>query len=153
MNDWERHVFKVTLMREPDLQRATFLGFKRFKIFHNFKTTFWPYISNFCVLISFQANVLFLYQRIEVQKRKSVRKIFRYFSILSLSKNIEKTSIYLKDDQQIQLILPAKFSRDKGRFLFSRDGKSCISIFHYAIFLLLYKSLSIPYLHSPVNSV
>ena len=108
-------------MREPDLQRITFLGFKIFKIFQNFKTTFGYYLSNFCVLISFQANVLFLYQRIKVQKRKSTRKTFRYFSFLS--KNIEKISIYLEDDQQIQLILPAKFSRDKGRFLFPRWKK------------------------------
>ena len=108
-------------MREPDLQRITFLGFKIFKIFQNFKTTFGYYLSNFCVLISFQANVLFLYQRIKVQKRKSARKTFRYFSFLS--KNIEKISIYLEDDQQIQLILPAKFSRDKGRFLFPRWKK------------------------------
>ena len=32
--------FKFTVMREPDLQRITFLGFKIFKIFQNFKTTF-----------------------------------------------------------------------------------------------------------------
>ena len=58
--------FKFTVMREPDLQRITFLGFKIFKIFQNFKTTFGYYLSNFCVLVSFQANVLFLYQRIKV---------------------------------------------------------------------------------------
>ena len=108
-------------MREPDLQRITFLGFKIFKIFHNFKTTFAYYLPNFCVLISFQANVLFLYQRIKVQKRKSARKTFRYFSFVS--KNIETISIYWEDDQQIQLILPAKFSRDKERFLFPRWNK------------------------------
>ena len=102
-------------MREPDLQRITFLGFKIFKIFQNLKTTFGYYLFNFCVLISFQANVLFLYQRTEVQKRKSTQKTFRYFSFLS--KNIEKISIYLEDDKQIQLILPAKFSRDKAKFL------------------------------------
>ena len=108
-------------MREPDLQRITFLGFKIFKIFQNFKTTFGYYLCNFCDLVSFQANVLFLYQRIEVQKRKSARKMFNYFSFLS--KNIKKISLYLKDDQQIQLILPAKFSRDNGRFLFRRWKK------------------------------
>ena len=108
-------------MQEPDLQRITFLGFKVFKIFQNFKTIFGYYLSNFCVLISFQANVLFLYQRIKVQKRKSARKTFRYFSCLS--KNIEKVSIYWEDDQQIQLILPTKFSRDNGRFLFPRWKK------------------------------
>ena len=58
--------FRFTVMREPDLQRITFLGFKIFKIFQNFKTTFGYYLFNFCVLISFQANVLFLYQRTEV---------------------------------------------------------------------------------------
>ena len=108
-------------MREPDLQRITFLGFKIFKIFQNFKTTFRYYLSNFCVLVSFQANVLFLYQRIKVQKRRSARKTFRYFSFPS--KNIEKIYIYQEDDQQIQLILPAKFSRNKGRFLFPRWKK------------------------------
>ena len=108
-------------MREPDLQRITFLGFKILKIFQNFKTTLGYYLSNFCVLISFQVNVLFLYQRIEVQKRKSARKTFRYFSFVS--KNSEKIYIYLEDDQQIQLILPAKFSMDKGRFLFPRGKK------------------------------
>ena len=108
-------------MREPDLQRITFLGFKIFKIFQNFKTTFGYYLFNICVLISFQANVLFLYQRVVVQKRRSARKTFRYFSFLS--KNFEKNSIYLEDNQQIQLILPAKFSRDEGRFLFPRWKK------------------------------
>ena len=50
--------FKFAVMREPDLQRITlFLGFKLFKIFENFKTTFGYYLSNFCVLISFHANV------------------------------------------------------------------------------------------------
>ena len=58
--------FNFTVMREPDLQRITFLGFKIFKIFQNFKTTVRYYLSNFCVLISFQFNVLFFYQRIEV---------------------------------------------------------------------------------------
>ena len=58
--------FKFTVTREPDLQRITFLGFKIFKIFQNFKTTFGYYLSNFCVLISFQPNVLSLYHRIEV---------------------------------------------------------------------------------------
>ena len=113
--------FNFTVMREPDLQRITFLGFKIFKIFQNFKTTVRYYLSNFCVLISFQFNVLFFYQRIEVQKRKSARKTFRCFSLLS--KNIEKISIYLEDDQQIQLILPDKFSRDMGKFLFARWKK------------------------------
>ena len=108
-------------MREPDLQRTTFLGFEIFKIFQNFKSTFGYYLSNFCVLVSFQANVLFLYQRIKVSKRKSARKTFRCFSFLS--KNIEKMYVYLEDDQQIQLILPATFSRDKGRFLFPRWKK------------------------------
>ena len=43
--------FKFTAMQEPDLQRITFLGFKKFKIFQNFKTTFGYYLFNFCVLI------------------------------------------------------------------------------------------------------
>ena len=86
--------FKFTVMREPDLQRIKSLGFKMFKIFQNFKIIFGYYLSNFCVLISFQTNVLFLYQRIE--KRKSARKTFKYFSFLS--KNIEKISLYLEED-------------------------------------------------------
>ena len=50
--------FKFTVMQEPDLQGITlFLGFKLFKIFENFKTTFGYYLSDFCVLVSFQANV------------------------------------------------------------------------------------------------
>ena len=57
--------FKFTVMRQPDLQRITFLGFKIFETFKNFKTTVRYYLSNSCVLISFQANVLFLYQRVE----------------------------------------------------------------------------------------
>ena len=32
--------FKFTVMREHNLQRITFLGFKMIKIFQNFKTTF-----------------------------------------------------------------------------------------------------------------
>ena len=53
-------------MREPDVQRITFSGFKIFKISQNFKTTVGYYLPNFCVLISFQANVLFLHQIIAV---------------------------------------------------------------------------------------
>ena len=75
---------KFTVMQEPDLQRITFLGFRIFKIFQNFKTTSGYYLAIFCVFISFQANVLFLYQRIEM-----------YLSFLS--KNIEKISLYLED--------------------------------------------------------
>ena len=121
--------FKFTVIREPDLQRITFLGFKIFKIFQNYKTTFGYYLSNFCVLLSFQANVLFLYQN-----RKSARKIFRYFSFLS--KNIEKISIYLGDDEHIQLILQPNLVGISVDFCF-QDGRNCISILHYAIFLLL----------------
>ena len=58
--------FKLTVMREQDLQRILFLGFKIFKNFQNFKTTFRYYLPNFCVLTLFQTNVLFLYQTIEV---------------------------------------------------------------------------------------
>ena len=58
--------FKLRVMRESGLQRIAFLGFKIFKIFQNFKTTFGYYLADFYVLISFLANVLFLYQRIEV---------------------------------------------------------------------------------------
>ena len=108
-------------MQEPDLQRIATLGFKIFKIFQNFKTTFGYYLSNFCVLISFQVNVLFLYQRIEAQRRKLTRKTLKYFSFLS--KNIEKISLHLENVQHIQLILPVKFSRDKGRFVFPRWKK------------------------------
>ena len=135
-------------MREPDLQRITFLGFEIFKIFQDFKTTFGYYLSNFCVLVSFQAKVLFLYQRIKVQKRKLARKTFRYFSFLS--KIIEKMYIHWEDDQQIQLILPAKFSMDKRRFLFPRQRKMrqyCtlyhipfnIKKFQYTFFIFLSK--------------
>ena len=74
MIDWETHVFKFTVMREPDLQRIKFLGFKIFKIFQNFKTTFSHYLSNFCVLISFYANVLLLYQRMEDRRENRPEK-------------------------------------------------------------------------------
>ena len=40
-------------MREPELQRITFLGFKIFEIFQNFKATVLYYLFNVCVLISF----------------------------------------------------------------------------------------------------
>ena len=56
-----------------------------------------------------------------MKKRKLVRKTFKYLSFLS--KNIKKISLYLEDGQQIQLILPVKFSRDKGTFLFPRWKK------------------------------
>ena len=57
-------------------------------------------------------------------------------------KYIEKISMYLEDDWQNQLILPAKFSRDRGDFCF-QDGKSWISILHCNIFFLLKNSFSI----------
>ena len=53
---------KWTVMREPDLERITFLGFEIFKIFENFKTAFGCYLSNFCAFISFQVNVFFFIQ-------------------------------------------------------------------------------------------
>ena len=43
--------FKFTVMRESDLKRITFLGFKIFKIFQNFETTFGYYLSSFCVIV------------------------------------------------------------------------------------------------------
>ena len=57
---------EFTVMPEPNLQRITFLGFKILKIFQNFKTTLGYYLSNFFVLISFQANAPFLDQTVEV---------------------------------------------------------------------------------------
>ena len=125
---------KWTVMREPDLERITFLGFEIFKIFENFKTAFGCYLSNFSAFISFQVNVFFLYRRVEVQKRKPDRKTLRYFSFLG--KNIEKISMYLKDDYKIQLILPAKFSRDGRDFCF-QNSKRWVSILHCTLFLLL----------------
>ena len=57
---------KFTEVRELDRQRITlFLGFQLFKIFENFKTTFGYYLSNFCVIILFKANVFYSYQGIE----------------------------------------------------------------------------------------
>ena len=108
-------------MREPNLQRITFLGFKIFKIFQILKLLSGIIYLIFMSLFHFRPMFSFFYQRIEVQKRKSARKTFRCFSLLS--KNIEKISIYLEDDQQIQLILPDKFSRDMGKFLFARWKK------------------------------
>ena len=82
--------FKITVMRQPDVQRITlFLGFKLFKIFENFKTTFGYYLSNFCVFISFQANVSmfsFYTRALNCRSENRPEKIFRYFSCLS--KNI-----------------------------------------------------------------
>ena len=87
-------------MRGPDLHRTTlFLGFKLCKIFENFKTPFGYYLSNFCVLISFQVNVSMFsfYARVLKYRRENrSEKPVRYFSFLS--KNIEKISMYVKDD-------------------------------------------------------
>ena len=58
------------------------------------------------------------YTRIQkYRKRTSARNRFRQFFFLST--NIENISIYLEDDQQTELILPAKSSRN-GRSLFPR---------------------------------
>ena len=58
--------FKLTVMREPDHQRITlYWGFKLFKILRILKLLS-GIIYTFSVLISFQANVFFLYQSIEV---------------------------------------------------------------------------------------
>ena len=117
--------FKFTVMREPDLQRITlFLGFKLFKIFDNFKTIFGYYLFNFCVLVSFQANVSmfsFCSRVWQCRRENQSEKTFRYFSFLI--KNIEKISIYFEDDQQIELILPVKFSRNRGEISVSKMEK------------------------------
>ena len=126
--------FKFTVMREPGLQRVTFLGFKIFKISQNFKTLFGYYLPNFCVLMSFQDNVLFFYQRIEVQKRKSVRKTFRYFSFFS--KNIVYILYTWRMTNKFNWFYQPNLVGIRGNFCF-QNGKSCISILHYAIFLLL----------------
>ena len=49
--------FKFTVMRQPDLQRITLLGFKIFKTFKNFKTTVRYYLSNFPYFISGQCSL------------------------------------------------------------------------------------------------
>ena len=68
--------FKCTVMRESDYKEwlCWFLDYLRF--LRVLKTTFGYYLSNFCVLISLQANVLFLYEIMEVWKRKSAGKTF-----------------------------------------------------------------------------
>ena len=86
--------FKFTVLREPDLQRITFLGFRIFKMFQNFKTTFGYYLSNFCVLISGQCS-LFVPEDRSIEE-KIDPKTLRYFCFLS--ENTEKISIYLEDD-------------------------------------------------------
>ena len=127
--------FKFTVMREPDLQRITFLGFKIFKIFQNFKTTFGYCLSNFCVLISFHANVLFLYQRIEVQKRKSAWKTFRYLSLFLVK--ILKNFLYTwRMTNKFNWFYQPNLVGIRGDFCF-QDGKSCTSILRYVILLLL----------------
>ena len=51
--------FKFTVMEISDLQNKPFRFKISFKTFENFKTTLGYYLSNFCILISFQANIPF----------------------------------------------------------------------------------------------
>ena len=117
--------FKFTAMREPDLQGITFLGFTIFKILQNFKITFGYYLSNFCVLVSFQDNVLFLYQRI----KHSGTSLF-------LVKILKKFLYTWRMTSKFNWFYQPNLVGIRGDFCF-QDGKSCISILHYAIFLLL----------------
>ena len=52
--------FKFTVMRQLDLQRIAFLGFKLFKIFENFKTTFRYYYLTFASLFNTGQCLLFM---------------------------------------------------------------------------------------------
>ena len=66
--DWEKMFnFKFTVMRNADLQNSIVFRFKIwFNIIETSEANLGYYLINFCLLISFQANVLFLYQSIEV---------------------------------------------------------------------------------------
>ena len=66
-------------------------------------------------------SMFLFYTRIQkYRKRRSARNRFRQFFFLGT--NTENISIYLEDDQQIELILPTKSSRDGGS-LFPRWKK------------------------------
>ena len=67
------------------------------------------------------------------RRRTSARNRFRYFFFLSA--NTEEISIYVENDQQIQLNIPAESSRD----LCFLDEKICISILHCTIILFILK--------------
>ena len=121
--------FEFTVMWGPDLQRITFLDFKIFKIFQIFKTTSRYYLSNFCALISFQAEVLFLYQRIEVFEKHSGTSPF-------LVKILKKFLYTWRMTGKFNWLYQPNLVAIRGDFFF-QDRKICVSILHYAIFLLL----------------
>ena len=90
--------FEFKVMQELGYKEKHFFLLKvDLSILRNHIYIFWGYyLSNFCILISFQAIGSFLYWIIEHRKRTSVRNRFRYFFVLSI--NIEKLYIYLEDD-------------------------------------------------------
>ena len=71
------------------------------------------------------------------RRRTSARNRFRCFFFLSA--NTEEISIYVENEYQIQLNIPAESSRDGGRDLCFLDEKICISILHCTIILFILK--------------
>ena len=140
--------FKFTVMRQPDLQRITFLGFKIFKIFQNFKTIFQYYLFNFCALISFQTNVCTREQKYGRENRHEKHSSTSLF----LLKILKKFLYTWRMTNKFSWFYQTNLVGIRGDFCF-QDHKSCISILHCAILLLLQKIFSIPSLFFPVNCV
>ena len=121
--------FKFTVIQEPDLQRtALFLSFKLCKIFENFKTTFEYCLSNFCVTISFPANVSMFFfipeyrsveEKIGPKKHSGpslllVKILKKFLSILRMTKRFS----WFYQSNLIEI------GRREGGFLFQRWKKS-----------------------------
>ena len=116
--------FKFTVMREPDLQRITVLGFRIFKIFQNFKTTFGYYLSNFCVLISMFSFCTKgkKYRRENWPEKHSGTSLF-------LVKILETFLYTWRMANKFSWFYQPNLVEIRRDFCF-RDGKSCITLCH-----------------------
>ena len=136
MTDWETHVqLRMYSNGRAGLYRKTLfqvlnLILRFLKLLPTYIVWWIDYLSNFCFIsgqFSFfiplkyirKPQVLWYFQ--EYIKMTWTKNRLKYF--LCLSKNIERFSIYLEDDWQIQLILLPKYIKEDN-FLFPRWKKS-----------------------------
>ena len=81
-------------MRAGPERLTLFLGFESFKIFKHFKITFGYYLSNFCVLVSFQAMFSFYIRVYRCTEKKIGAKRLKKLYILVgwLTNSVDFTS-------------------------------------------------------------
>ena len=134
--------FKFTVMREPDLQRIIF--FRILKLLSGIIYLIFVSLFHFRTMFFFVEKMFSFCRRENRPEKHSGTSLFLVKILKTFPYNWRMTSRFNWFHQPILV-------RIRGDFCF-QDGKSCLSTLHYAIFLLLQRSFSIPSLLFPANS-